>query len=422
MFGIASALFELGGLIVIHDASGCNSTYTTHNEPRWYDTPSMVYISGLREVDTIHGNDERLIRDITEAASALHPAFIAVGGSPMPNVIGADFHAIAYLLEEKTGIPSMGFRTDGIHSYIPGAGTALQQLAERFVRDPSSERAPAGSRPPDAASPGQRGAANGCRDLAENKARPLRVNLLGVTPLDFSVTGNVTALKQLIADAGMELASCWAMGSTLDEIAGSACADVNAVVSAAGLQTAQYMKKRFGIPFVAGLPIGEKGTQDWIRALKEADTGYLTGMTGQEKMQHADTAFGSLNAWKYDPDAQIPDSEILVIGEPVFLHAMKRYLTAERGICSVRLLCPIADAPKALLDGIEMVSVEEAIRAECRHASRVIADPIYARLLPDKPEKFISLPHEAYSGRHYRDQIPVFIGEGILAWADKRGL
>ena len=33
--GVASALYELGGMTVIHDASGCNSTYTTHDEPRW---------------------------------------------------------------------------------------------------------------------------------------------------------------------------------------------------------------------------------------------------------------------------------------------------------------------------------------------------------------------------------------------------
>ena len=29
--GVASALYELGGLIVIHDPSGCNSTYKTHD-------------------------------------------------------------------------------------------------------------------------------------------------------------------------------------------------------------------------------------------------------------------------------------------------------------------------------------------------------------------------------------------------------
>ena len=34
-FGVCSALFELGGMIVMHDPSGCNSTYTTHDEPRW---------------------------------------------------------------------------------------------------------------------------------------------------------------------------------------------------------------------------------------------------------------------------------------------------------------------------------------------------------------------------------------------------
>ena len=31
VMGVCSALFELGGMTVMHDASGCNSTYTTHD-------------------------------------------------------------------------------------------------------------------------------------------------------------------------------------------------------------------------------------------------------------------------------------------------------------------------------------------------------------------------------------------------------
>ena len=31
--GVCSALYELGGMTVVHDASGCNSTYATHDEP-----------------------------------------------------------------------------------------------------------------------------------------------------------------------------------------------------------------------------------------------------------------------------------------------------------------------------------------------------------------------------------------------------
>ena len=31
VFGVASALYELGGMTIMHDASGCNSTYNTHD-------------------------------------------------------------------------------------------------------------------------------------------------------------------------------------------------------------------------------------------------------------------------------------------------------------------------------------------------------------------------------------------------------
>ena len=62
--GVCSALYELGGMTVMHDPSGCNSTYNTHDEIRWYDQDSMIYISGLTEIDAVMGNDEKLIRDI----------------------------------------------------------------------------------------------------------------------------------------------------------------------------------------------------------------------------------------------------------------------------------------------------------------------------------------------------------------------
>ena len=83
-FGVCSALFELGGMIIMHDASGCNSTYTTHDEPRWYDMDSMVYISGLSEMEAIMGDDSKLVDDIVDAANELNPDFIAVAGTPIP--------------------------------------------------------------------------------------------------------------------------------------------------------------------------------------------------------------------------------------------------------------------------------------------------------------------------------------------------
>ena len=84
--GIASALYELGGMVVIHDPSGCNSTYNTHDEIRWYDQESYIFISGLNMRDAILGNDRKFIDDIVEAAGELDPkpCFIAICNSPVP--------------------------------------------------------------------------------------------------------------------------------------------------------------------------------------------------------------------------------------------------------------------------------------------------------------------------------------------------
>ena len=71
--GVCSALYELGGMTVMHDPSGCNSTYNTHDEIRWYDQDSLIFISGLTEIDAIMGNDRKFIDDIEYAARELHP-------------------------------------------------------------------------------------------------------------------------------------------------------------------------------------------------------------------------------------------------------------------------------------------------------------------------------------------------------------
>jgi hypothetical protein len=49
--GVCSALYELGGMTVMHDPSGCNSTYNTHDEIRWYDQDSLIFSSNIKPID-----------------------------------------------------------------------------------------------------------------------------------------------------------------------------------------------------------------------------------------------------------------------------------------------------------------------------------------------------------------------------------
>lgn len=348
--GVCSALFELGGMTVMHDPSGCNSTYNTHDEPRWYDNDSLVFISALTEAQAIMGDDEKFYNDTLNAALELRPRFIALAGSPIPMLIGVDFDAVARRLQNATGIPAFGFATDGMHSYASGASMAFATLAERISREVS-------------------------------KTESLSVNLLGVTPLDFSVVGNVEDMKKALQSGGIKINGCWAMGGDISDIENAAAAHVNLVVSSCGLAAAKVLERRFGTPYVIGTPCGEKFTAYIINELKKA-------AESGESRNLCEPCGGNA----------------VIIGESVTACSLAMALKAEKGI-GARVICAV-DAPSEMLnDNCVQAIDEDDIEPLIKDASIVFADPLYAPIVPQSA-KFVPLPHEAFSGRIYRSQIP----------------
>ena len=351
-FGVCSALFELGGMVIMHDASGCNSTYTTHDEPRWYDMDSMVYISGLSEMEAIMGDDEKLIGDIVDAAENLGPKFIAIVGTPIPTMTGFDFTAVAELVEDRTGIPTFGFDTTGMNTYVQGAAKAFEGIARRFVK----------------------------RDV--EKTVHLSANILGLTPLDFSVNGSDASMVKFLENAGFEVISKWAMGSTLEELTEAGRASVNLVVSATGLGVAKVLKELFGTPYVVGTPIGA---------------------AFQEELKHAllNTAKGGSSDLEW---SSLPNSEIAVIGEGVTSLSLAQAIELEYGI-GVKVLCATECESALLRNKDVLTSDEEDVMEALSGMKMVIADPLYRPICP-KDAKFMSLPAESFSGRIYRNEIP----------------
>lgn len=354
-FGVCSALFELGGMVIMHDASGCNSTYTTHDEPRWYDMDSMVYISGLSEMEAIMGDDEKLIGDIVDAANNLHPKFIAIVGTPIPTMTGFDFTAVAELVEDRTGIPTFGFDTTGMNTYVQGATKAFEGIARRFVK----------------------------RDV--EKTEHLSANILGLTPLDFSVNGSDASMVKFLENAGFEVVSKWAMGSTLEELTEAGRASVNLVVSATGLGVAKVLKELFGTPYVVGTPIGA---------------------AFQEELKHAllKTANGGASDLEL---SSLPNSEIAVIGEGVTSLSLAQAIELEYGI-GVKVLCATECERTLLRNKDVLTSDEEDVVEALSGMKMVIADPLYRPICP-KDAKFMNLPAESFSGRIYRNEIPNLI-------------
>ena len=399
--GVCSALYELGGLLVMHDASGCNSTYATHDEPRWYGSDSLIFISGLREYDAILGNDEKYISDVVEAAKETDPKFIAVFGSPIAAMTGTDFRGVARVIEKRTGIPTLHFDTSGMHTYQAGMRQAFRALAERFVDEKS---APA------------------------KNTDAIKINLLGLTPLDFSIVGNVEALLDWCANNHFDVVSSWAMNAndksgelrtnalgeslaSLPAIARSAEADINLVLSSTALDAAKVLQERFGTPYVVGLPMGDAACARMADLLKEAA---LTGVSKTLWETEAADAKGTTGA------------HALIIGEPVYAASL-RWVLEQGASCAltgpvagpasgVQILCPLED-PCGCLRNTDLQSWREpVIRAALAEADVIYADPLYRNLLPagslesTSPKEFHDVPSENYSGRMYRDRIPVFLG------------
>lgn len=357
VFGVCSALFELGGMVIMHDASGCNSTYTTHDEPRWYDMESMVYISGLSEMEAIIGDDEKLIQDIVETAENLHPRFIAVAGTPVPAMTGFDFEAVAQLVEQRTGIPAFGFPTTGMHTYVYGANMALEAIARRFT------------------------------DKTIFRTEAPTVNILGLTPLDFSLNGTDRAIARFLEGAGFRVLSRWAMGSTLEELAQAGSAHVNLVVSASGLGAAKALREQFGTPYVVGIPIGKNHSQALRSALEEA------AAAGENRF----------------PVSDLPGKEILIIGEAVSALSLASGLERSTGT-GTTVLCP-TEWDSGLLRSKDLsLQSEEQIRQAMQNAKRIIADPLYQPICPEGIP-FIRLPSESFSGRLFRGEIPNLVSD-----------
>lgn len=494
LYGINSVLYELGGLIVMHDASGCNSTYNTHDEPRWYDIDSMIYISGLRENDVILGNDERLIDDICEAALETHPNFIAITAALIPLFMSTDMKGIAKIIEKRTGIPTFGFTTNAMDTYINGGNMAYSALLGRFCPDLKTayigrnsyaqiaESSVEVAKTKDdivmsSVSDKNAVSSNQCAERADKgsgcscKCAGLSVNLLGITPLDFSVNGNREALINYFTENGICLNACMTMGCTLDDIKQAASADVNILCSSLAEDGAELLKKKYGTPYITGIPIGRYLRKNFLNFIcaagRSGNSKTITELSPEHEYPHKTLtddnshdeteknsvaacdnkkniiSSGKTNSSKtitfYHEYEHLSESSpghsagqihhnniksVWIIGEPVFAASLRLCLENDFGFSNVHIICPTERDCGLLREHDVITREEENIEKLLKNASLVIGDPIYRRVLPkgwrDRNVNFIDIPHEAYSGRMYRSHIPVFTGANFTEWLEDR--
>lgn len=221
--GAASLLSSMKALVAMYGPTQCLKSYTSFDAPNWFSSPGMVFSTYMDEDDAIMGNYREITERIANSASKHKPDFLAVIGSPVSAITGADHRGIAMEAENISGIPAIGVETSGSHDYSYGIEKTYAALADRFL-------------------------------LNERNVESGTINILGYNYLDYCDDKDIEALCSYYVSQGKKLKFVSGK-SGIKEFENLQNAELNVVVSASGIKFAKYLKEVYGMDFTCDLPI-----------------------------------------------------------------------------------------------------------------------------------------------------------------------
>ncbi len=293
-----------------------------------------VICSDIRNDDIIHGTEHKVMEAFRQGQAQCAPDFVLLAYAPSSSMIGSDLEAAAERIGRENDLPAVSVDVHGDKDYLYGVGCTLEAMGRLL--------------------------------LTQRPAQPKTVNLLGCNSVDWTEE-TVTATEAMLADAGWQVLSRWGMKEETWRLRQAAAAQVNLVVTVAGLRLARYMQAEYGTPYVVGAPFGAAWCDSLCRALN-----------GQEvaPVQENDDA-----------------PEALVLGEQLTANAIRLALQA-RGMQSVRVLSLYEMDRACMAAGDRKLTGEDALAEQLSLPSvrLVIGDPD-ARALMERTAEWIDLPN-----------------------------
>lgn len=347
--GVSSVLFGLGGIIVICDAGGCAGNVCGFDEPRWFTQKSAVFSAGLRDIDAILGRDERLIEKLSEAKEFIDAKFIAIVGTPVPAVIATDFKALRHMAESRLKLPVLSIDTTGIGLYDSGQEKAFLVLFETFAEDTPHDGP--------------------------------EIGIIGATPLDMPYKNYA---ERIVSACGRKTA-CYGLDGDIDSIRHAGAARINIAVSPSAIKAAEYLKRRFGTPYIIDMPITERGEKVLSEKISHAENG----------LPHETCAARRSNS----------RGGTLIIHQQVLANALREELRAQDSSRRIDVASWfMLNNDIAEENDIHLSDEDEFYDlAASRGYETVIGDPIFERALRGLDVRFLPLPHYAVSGAPYAD-------------------
>jgi len=156
-------------------------------------------------------------------------------------------------------------------------------------------------------------------------------NLLGPSALGFRTRDDVTEVTKLLAEIGVDVLVVAPLGATPADVARLGEADFNVVLyPEIANSAAQWLKRTFGQPIVATVPIGVGATRDFL-----AEVGRVAGV---DVSRHLDEARSRLPWYSRSIDSTyLTGKRVFIFGDATHAVAAARIAVEELGLALVGL-------------------------------------------------------------------------------------
>lgn len=218
--GVCNAVQKMKCLIILHGQGGCIGGVSTCDDYEKKYNEERILFSKISEIDTVTGNDQKLIQQIAADSEEIACDFIVLCGSPIPMLIGTDWNAWVKELEQIVKKPVIAVNTKGFATYEQGEKMIFLELVKKFSVSGEKEK---------------------------------RVNIIGDTCLSGWTEDKRRSLKEKLYEEYDKVIS-WNDDADILELKQMANAGLNIAASVSALPAVRELEKRYGIPYTTAFP------------------------------------------------------------------------------------------------------------------------------------------------------------------------
>lgn len=212
-----------------------------------------LFTTHMSEDDVIMGDVSRLEHALKEIDENYAPKVIFVVASSVSSVIGTDIKGVCRYMQQQVDAKLIPVETGGFKGdYTIGLREAYRLFEEYLI--------------------GKNG-----------ETVPKSYNILGASAHAYRIQSDLNEIQSLMWEAfGYELHGILGLENSVSGLEALGNAELNLVLRAEALPTAQHMQEKYGIPYVYGAPYGYQGTEAWLKELAEG-----IGTPISEKLEQA---------------------------------------------------------------------------------------------------------------------------------------